>query len=224
MTTPDTPGALWHPSPNAGPRRDGLRPELVVLHYTQMPDARSALTRLCSPEAQVSAHYLIGADGTLWQMVPEADRAWHAGAGSWRGQDDINSRSIGIELDNDGASPFAAVQMLVLERLLPGILARWSIPPAGVIAHSDMAPERKADPGPRFDWRRLALLGLSVWPGPGGDTDGPLDTALTQIGYPPVAPGLRLEAFRLRFRPGHTGPEDTTDRARAAALASMLKK
>lgn len=224
MSKSDVPGALWHPSPNFGPRRRGLLPELVVLHYTQMPDARSALTRLCSPEAQVSAHYLIGADGTLWQMVSEADRAWHAGAGSWRGQDDINSRSIGIELDNDGASPFAAAQMLALERLLPGILARWSIPPAGVIAHSDMAPDRKSDPGPRFDWRRFARLGMSVWPGPGGNPDAPLDGALTQIGYPPVAPDLRLAAFRLRFRPGHDGPEDATDRCLASALCRMLEK
>jgi len=224
MTTPDAPGALWHPSPNAGPRRNGLHPELVVLHYTQMPDAPAALARLCSPQAQVSAHYLIGADGQIWQLVPEAARAWHAGAGSWRGQDDINSRSIGIELDNDGASPFAAAQMLALERLLPGVLARWSIPPEGVIAHSDMAPARKSDPGPRFDWRRLAHLGLSVWPGPGGNPDAPLDTSLTRIGYPPVAPDLRLAAFRLRFRPGACGPEDTIDRARAAALAAMLQK
>ena len=224
MTMPDTPGALWHPSPNAGPRRNGLQPELVVLHYTQMTDALSALDRLCSPEAQVSAHYLIGADGQIWQLVPEAWRAWHAGAGSWRGQDDINSRSIGIELDNDGASPFAAAQMLALESLLPGILARWSIPPEGVIAHSDMAPGRKSDPGPRFDWLRLARLGLSVWPEPGGMPDAPLEASLTQIGYPPADPALRLAAFRLRFRPGHHGPEDSTDRILASGAAKMLKK
>ncbi|WP_333827400.1 N-acetylmuramoyl-L-alanine amidase [Pararhodobacter sp.] len=224
MTRPDAAGALWHPSPNTGPRRDGLRPELVVLHYTQMQGALPALTRLCAPEAQVSAHYLIGADGQVWQMVSEAMRAWHAGAGSWRGQEDINSRSIGIELDNDGDSPFAAAQMLTLEQLLSGVLARWSIPPAGVIAHSDMAPERKSDPGPRFDWHRLARLGLSVWPGPDGDRDAPLAPSLTQIGYPAVAPDLRLAAFRLRFRPGHKGPEDSTDRARAAALAALLQK
>ena len=223
MTGSDTAQAHWHPSPNHGPRRNGLRPELVVLHYTQMPDAASALKRLCSPEAEVSAHYLIGADGSLWQMVPEAMRAWHAGAGSWRRQDDINSRSIGIELDNDGASPFAAPQMRALERLLPGILARWSIPPHGVIAHSDMAPERKSDPGPKFDWRRLARLGLSVWPDPENHAETPLETALTRIGYPPAPPEVRLKAFRLRFRPGHTGPEDATDRTLAASLAEMLQ-
>jgi len=216
------PDVLTCPSPNCGPRRGGLRPELVVLHYTQMPDARSALTRLCAPEAQVSAHYLIGADGTVWQLVDEPLRAWHAGAGSWRGQEDVNSRSIGIELDNDGASPFAWPQIRALEGLLPGILQRWSIPPAGVIAHSDMAPTRKFDPGPRFDWRGLALCGLSVWPGPDGDPAAPLSAALDTIGYPPVDPLLRLSAFRLRFRPGHTGPEDATDRALADALAKAL--
>lgn len=221
MSAADTTEARWLPSPNHGPRRYGLLPQLVVLHYTQMADAQSALGRLCNPDAQVSAHYLIGADGTLWQMVRESDRAWHAGAGSWRGHDDINSRSIGIELDNDGKSPFTAAQMLTLERSLPGILARWSIPPAGVIAHSDMAPARKSDPGPRFDWQRLSRLGLSIWPDADSTASSPLDISLTQIGYPPVAPNLRLAAFRLRFRPLHTGPEDATDRCRAAALAAM---
>lgn len=224
MSTADAPGARWQPSPNTGPRRHGLRPELVVLHYTQMADAQSALARLCSQEAEVSAHYLIGADGTLWQMVRETERAWHAGKGSWRGQDDINSRSVGIELDNDGASPFSAAQMLALERLLPDILARWSIPPQGVIAHSDMAPTRKSDPGPRFDWRRLARLGLAIWPEGRGDPEAPFGPSLDSIGYPPAPPEHRLEAFRQRFRPHHRGPEDATDRALASALASMLKK
>lgn len=212
-----------HPSPNHGPRRDGLRPELVVLHYTQMADAPSALAWLCAPEAQVSAHYLIGADGTVWNLVDEAARAWHAGAGSWQGRGDVNSRSIGIELDNDGDSPFAWPQIRALQALLAGVLRRWSIPPAGVIAHSDMAPARKIDPGPRFDWRGLARAGLSVWPGPEGDPRAPLAASLDRIGYPPVEPDLRLSAFRLRFRPGHRGPEDTTDRAMADALVKVSR-
>ena len=99
--------------------------------------------------------------------MPEARRAWHAGAGAWRGRDDVNSRSIGIELANPGDRPFPDPQMVALERLLRGIMARWDIPAPGVIAHSDMAPSRKGDPGRRFDWRRLALQGLSVWPEPG---------------------------------------------------------
>ncbi len=210
---------IRHPSPNAGPRRDGLRPELVVIHYTEMPSAEAALERLCAPEAEVSAHYLIGRDGRVWQMVDEAMRAWHAGAGEWQGRGDVNSRSIGIELDNDGHSPFAAPLMDALEPLLAGILARWSIPTAGVIAHSDMAPERKVDPGPRFDWQRLARAGLALWPDAPGDPDAPLEASLDALGYPKATPALRLQAFRLRFRPRHRGPEDATDRALADALA-----
>jgi N-acetylmuramoyl-L-alanine amidase len=213
-----------HPSPNFGPRRDGLWPELVVIHYTEMPDAASALERLCATEAQVSAHYLIGADGRAWQLVPEEARAWHAGAGEWAGRGDVNSRSIGIELDNDGKSPFTAPQMSSLEALLPEILARWQIKPEGVIAHSDLAPERKADPGPRFDWRRLALQGLAVWPWSPGSGTTNLHEALDQIGYPRVDPQLRLAAFRLRFRPHATGPEDPTDRVLAAGLAANWNK
>ena len=208
------------PSPNFGPRRNGLRPELVVIHYTEMTSAEGALERLCAPEAQVSAHFLIGADGRVWNLVEEEARAWHAGAGEWGGRGDVNSRSIGIELDNDGRSPFTAPQMCALEELLPGILARWRIGHAGVIAHSDLAPERKADPGPRFDWRRLALLGLAAWPWTPGNGTAPLAETLDRIGYPRVAPDLRLAAFRLRFRPGVSGPEDATDRALAEALAA----
>lgn len=212
-------GAIRHPSPNHGPRRGGLRPELVVLHYTQMVGAEGALRRLSAPEAEVSAHYLIGADGRVWQLVCEGQRAWHAGAGAWQGREDVNSRSIGIELDNTGDCPFAWPQVRALEGVLAGILARWAIPPAGVIAHSDMAPMRKVDPGPRFDWRGLARAGLAVWPGPGGDAEAPLAGSLDRIGYPPVAAPVRLSAFRLRFRPGARGPEDATDRALADDLA-----
>jgi N-acetylmuramoyl-L-alanine amidase len=213
------PGAIPHPSANHGPRRGGARPELVVLHYTQMIGAEAALRRLSAPEAEVSAHYLIGADGRLWQLVDEDARAWHAGAGEWQGRDDVNSRSIGIELDNSGDCPFAWPQIAALERLLAGVLARWAIPPAGVIAHSDMAPLRKVDPGPRFDWQGLARAGLAVWPGPGGDGAAPLGPSLDRIGYPAVPEPVRLAAFRLRFRPWARGPEDATDRALADDLA-----
>ncbi len=215
------PSVIRHPSPNHGPRRDGLRPRLVVLHYTEMPSARAALDRLCDPSAEVSCHWLIGRDGTLWHLVDEDRRAWHAGAGSWRGQEDINSRSIGIELDNDGASPFAAPLMARLETLLAEVLNRWSIPPAGVIAHSDMAPGRKIDPGPRFDWQRLARQGLAIWPAAPGDPKAPLAPSLSRIGYPPAPAETRLAAFRLRFRAGATGPEDATDRALADSIARM---
>jgi N-acetylmuramoyl-L-alanine amidase len=129
-----------------------------------MATAEAACARLCDPAAEVSAHYLIAGDGALWALVPEDRRAWHAGAGEWGGAGDVNSRSIGIELANRGDHPFAAAQMRALERLLPAIMTRWAIPPQGVIAHSDMAPGRKSDPGPRFDWQRLARAGLAVWP------------------------------------------------------------
>lgn len=216
-------GATPYASPNRNARRDGQVPHLVVLHHTAMETAEAALARLADPQAQptpVSVHYVIAEDGRLWQMVPEAERAWHAGLGHWAGQDDINSRSIGIELANPAPNPFAEPQMARLERLLPQILARWAIPPEGVIAHSDMAPTRKADPGPKFDWRRLALQGLSIWPDRGAvDSDTPLAQSLARIGYPLVDPAAAFAAFRLRFRPWAQGPEQAEDRRIAADLA-----
>jgi len=215
---------IWHPSPNFGPRRGGLTPRFVVLHYTQMADAPSALARLCDPAAEVSAHYLIGAQGAVWQMVVEEMRAWHAGAGEWQGLDDMNSRSIGIELDNDGESPFPWPQMRALEGLLTAIRARWEIAPKGVIAHSDMAPARKHDPGARFDWRGLARAGHAIWPEPGDvGTTGALMPLLRAIGYADV-PQARA-AFRLRFRPmcPPDAPEDATDIALARAVLSKCQ-
>lgn len=180
-----------------------------------MADGASARARLCDPEAEVSAHWLIHEDGLTEALVPEDRRAWHAGAGAWQGRDDVNSRSIGIELVNPGDRPFPEPQMAALEVLLRGIMARWGIGPEGVIAHSDLAPERKIDPGPRFDWRRLARQGLAVWPFAPGE-DRPLAESLSRIGYPDSP--ARLAAFRLRFRPWAEGPEDGTDRRIAAAL------
>lgn len=214
---------ISHPSPNFGPRRNDERPSLVVLHYTEMRTASAALDRLCSPVAEVSAHYLIGRDGTIWALVDEAQRAWHAGAGQWQGQEDVNSRSIGIELDNDGQSPFSARLMASLEPLLAEILSHWRIPPTGVIAHSDMAPCRKVDPGSRFDWQRLARQNLAVWPTLAGNSAIPLDLSLNRIGYPDVAPDRRLAAFRLRFRPGAVGPATAADRAMADAVAKIYQ-
>lgn len=198
-------------SPNCGPRRDGLTPTLIVIHYTAMGSAQAAMDRLCDPVAEVSAHYLIDTQGVVTQMVDEAARAWHAGAGEWCGLDDINSRSIGIELDNRGNHPFAAAQMNELENLLRDIMARWNIPPEGVIGHSDMAPGRKADPGPFFDWARLSRQGLA---GKGGCDDGPQDPnpvsfrkIAQQAGYTAdVNDEALLLAVRLRYRPNATGP------------------
>lgn len=236
---------MRHPSPNFGPRRNGTRPELVVLHYTAFGSAAEALARLCDPAAEVSSHYLIGRDGRCWQLVDEEARAWHAGAGSWGGQGDVNSRSIGIEIDNDGASPFAEPAMAALEALLPGLLGRWQIPPHRVIGHADMAPERKIDPGPRFDWRRLARRGLACWPTASAAAEGTLavpeaaappvpevapDLAaaalsadLVRFGYPAEAPfAALLAAFRARFRPWARGPLDAVDAAIARDLATRF--
>lgn len=215
--------SLTHPSPNFGERRGGAGVELVVLHYTAMPSCAEALERLCDPAAEVSAHYLIDADGTVLSLVDEAARAWHAGAGEWRGAGDVNSRSIGIELANTGREPFAEPQMAALERLLAEVLGRHGLGPGSVIAHSDMAPERKGDPGARFDWRRLALQGLAVWPDPPDAPGLAPDMAgfladLRAFGYPEAAPGALLAAFRLRFRPWGNGPLDASDCALAAGL------
>lgn len=205
------------PSANHTERRGGQRPRLIVLHYTGMKDAAAARARLCDPQAQVSAHWLLYPDGIAELLVPESRRAWHAGAGSWLGHPDVNSHSIGVEIVNPGDQPFPARQFTGLEKLLRGVMGRWNIPAKAVIAHSDLAPARKSDPGKRFDWRRLALHDLAVWPKAPG-LDVPLATSLTQIGYPECDPQARLDAFRLRFRPWATGPESEMDRRIASAV------
>jgi N-acetylmuramoyl-L-alanine amidase len=206
-----------HPSPNFGARRDGLTPQIVVLHHTAMECAEAALTRLCDPSSEVSAHYLIEGQGKVFQLVAETDRAWHAGVGEWRGRADINSRSIGIELDNRGDHPFSHVQMTALETLLRQILPRWGIAPANVIGHSDMAPGRKFDPGPHFDWARLEAQGLAH--PRGGDSSPAGDGAdfvrvAAQAGFTaPCSPDELLHSTRLRFAPWRQGglsPDDFT--------------
>lgn len=206
-------------SPNCGPRRDGAFPDLVVLHYTAMQSATAARDTLCHPEAEVSAHYLIAEDGEVFSLVPEELRAWHAGAGQWGSVTDVNSRSIGIELANTGTCPFAAVQMNALEEVLEGIYARWAMRPERLIGHSDMAPSRKIDPGPRFDWRRLARSGFGVWPELTDET-GEFRQSMEGFGYTaPQDDAQLLRSFRMRFRPHATGPLDDIDRALIADLA-----
>lgn len=205
---------------------------MVVLHYTAMKTAQDALDRLCDPAVEVSAHYLISEQGEIIQMVAEDMRAWHAGAGQWGDVTDVNSRSIGIELANTGECPFPEPQMAALESLLTGILDRWEIPPERVIAHSDMAPDRKQDPGPRFDWQRLARQGLSVWPlvkradylgHEGWDAAKIIEIgqALRSFGYVmpdnDMAPLHVYNAFATRF--GCGGPEN---RGYAVAIAQDL--
>lgn len=217
---------LSRPSPNHGPRRDGARPDLIVLHHTAMTSAETALDRLCDPAAEVSAHYLICERGRVWQLVPEELRAWHAGAGRWGRVRDVNSRSIGIELANTGAHPYPAPQMAALRALMAAIMARWSVPPERVIAHSDMAPARKSDPGPRFDWRALAREGLSVWSDATGQAAnwGVFLRDAGRVGYDigDNPPETVLGAFRQRFRPQVKGPLDGIDCARIADLAARF--
>jgi len=212
-------------SPNHGPRYDGALPDMVVIHFTATKTAKAAAKWLCNTEAEVSAHYMIAPDGEVLSLVPEVLRAWHAGVGSWGSVTDVNSRSIGIELVNTGETPFAAAQMDALVEVLRGIKTRWAIRPERVIGHSDMAPERKSDPGPRFDWRRLALENLSIWPNAGprdaNDEDlGVFEGRLTAFGYTGGDDFQgRLASFRMRFRPRHVGPLDATDLAMITDLA-----
>lgn len=210
--------AVTGPSPNWGERRGGAVPRLIVIHYTGMATCAAARERLCDPAAEVSAHWLVDETGHAEALVDEGARAWHAGAGAWGAVTDVNSASIGIELANPGDAPFPARQMSGLETLLAGIMDRWRIPPARVIGHSDMAPGRKRDPGPRFDWRGMARAGLSVWPDPGLG-DGDFRASARAFGYPDVADDLLLAAFRLRFRPWASGPLDPVDTRMAYDLA-----
>ncbi|WP_368667667.1 N-acetylmuramoyl-L-alanine amidase [Salipiger sp. PrR002] len=215
---------IWHPSDNFGPRRLGARPEIVVLHYTAMKSAEAARDWLCNSESGVSAHYVLGYDGTCWQLVTEEMRAWHAGLGAWGSVAEVNSRSIGIEIANTGDEPFPDAQMDALEVLLSGILERWQIPPQRVIGHACMAPGRKIDPGPRFDWARLVQKGLAVDAAPQtpGDAPDQFRQDAHRFGYrtEPEQLDALLKSFRDRFRPGATGPLDDEDRARMAGLAA----
>lgn len=199
-----------------------------MIHYTAMDDCAAAERVLCSPDLEVSAHYLISEAGEVIQLVDESQRAWHAGASRWGEVTDVNSRSIGIELSNTGFAPFSAPLMNALEHLLSAIMQRHSIPPERVIAHSDCAPGRKIDPGPRFDWQRLARHGLAVWPQPSAcdapqDLGEATDAALKIFGYQAdTTAQTRLEAFRLRFRPRAVGAASLEDYRIARSLADRF--
>lgn len=227
------------PSPNHGPRPGDGRVDMLILHYTGMPSAAEALDRLCSPEAQVSAHYLVDEDGTVWRLVPEERRAWHAGVSSWRGRTDINGASIGIELANPGHEwgyrPFPEAQMAAVEALATGILERHPIPPHFVLGHSDVAPDRKRDPGELFDWRRLARAGIGIWPestlasAPVPEGTAEVQRLLAGIGYAcPVTGRLAaatrqvVAAFQRHFRPSLcNGALDRETRQRVAAVGQL---
>src|SRR6266404_7862501 len=169
--TPDTSIASdVIPSANHGERSKGRQPDMIVLHYTGMPDVEGALARLCTAGSEVSAHYVVMEDGHIVQCVPEARRAWHAGAASWAGETDINSCSIGIEIANPGHDhgypDFPRRQIAAVTALCRSILTRYRIPPHRVLGHSDVAPARKRDPGEKFPWRLLAGSGIGLWVDP----------------------------------------------------------
>ena len=176
MTGPRDLTITQRPSQNCSPRRDGLRPDILLLHYTDMLSAHDAVNWLCSPQSQVSCHYLVDEDGEIVQMVDEELRAWHAGVSSWAGETDINSRSIGIEIHNVGHGggylDFPEAQMQAVEGLCLDILSRHDISPERVLAHSDVAPARKVDPGEKFDWARLHRAGIGHWVEPAAPRAG----------------------------------------------------
>jgi N-acetyl-anhydromuramyl-L-alanine amidase AmpD len=193
--------ARWLSSKN----HDARRAVVVVVHATEQDSVEASLATLRGANASgpVSAHYLIGRDGSLYQLVDERRRAWHAGGGRWGTITDLNSASIGIELDNDGTAPFPAVQVARLVALLDDVCARNHIPRRQVIGHADLAPWRKRDPGPRFPWKALAEAGFGAWPRP--DAGTPPDrfdgwVALELVGYPMREPMAALRAFRMHFR------------------------
>jgi N-acetylmuramoyl-L-alanine amidase len=229
-------------SPNVEPRRGHARPDMIILHYTGMDSAAAACAWLCDAGSKVSCHYLVDADGGITQMVGEEMRAWHAGVSVWEGDADINSRSIGIELHNPGHvlgyRDFSDAQMQAVIALCRDIASRHGVEPRHVLAHSDVAPLRKIDPGEKFDWRRLHAAGIGHWVAPSPFRDGPalqvgdageevagLQAKLARYGYGIEVTGIYnapakavIQAFQRHFRParidGIADPSsvDTLDR------------
>jgi N-acetylmuramoyl-L-alanine amidase len=210
------------PSPNHASRGEApnIRPiNMLVLHYTGMTSAEAALDRLCDPEARVSSHYLIEEDGTVWRLVADERRAFHAGVSCWFGETDLNFVSLGVEIVNPGHEwgyrVFPEPQMAAVEQLCRNLVDRYHIPPHRVVGHSDIAPDRKSDPGELFDWPRLARAGIGLWPpsspeiarrrgrGVGVIHRTTALADLARIGYC-VSRGterIALAAFQRRFRP-----------------------
>jgi N-acetylmuramoyl-L-alanine amidase len=246
---PDHVGAEVRVSPNFGQRRDGKRADAIILHYTGMETGKAAEAWLCNPESMVSAHYLVHEDGRVVQMVREADRAWHAGAGSWQGETDMNSRSVGIEIVNPGHflryTDFGDRQIEAVIDLCRGICLRQGVAPERVLAHSDIAPGRKIDPGEKFPWGRLAAKGIGhfVEPVPlrdgrvlaSGDTGEAveeLQSMLSLYGYGVQIIGifddttrLATAAFQRHFRPELVdGIADLSTRETLRELLAKLVK
>lgn len=207
-TAPRNPIATWVPSENF----DARRPVVIVLHFTEQDSVQQSLDTLRSQNSggRVSSHYLIGDDGHIYQLVSDRDRAWHAGAGRWGTITDLNSASIGIEIDNDGHEPYTEPQVAALLKLLDDLTTRLRIPKSQVIGHSDLAPTRKVDPGPHFPWKRLSDAGYGRWPqralsDPPPGFDGWM--AMAMLGYSPIDRAAVLRAFRMHFRGRDDGAE-----------------
>jgi N-acetylmuramoyl-L-alanine amidase len=208
--------------------------DILLLHYTGMQSGPAAIDRLRNPAAKVSSHYVVEEDGTVFRLVPEERRAWHAGISHWRGRSGLNDRSIGIEIVNPGHDwgyrPFPALQMAAVCDLCLDILARHPIAPWDVVGHSDVAPDRKQDPGEFFDWEGLAANGVGLWPGAAampveaGPVQAGPEALLAAIGYRMDLPlPLLLTAFQRRWRPERVdGIADAGCLARLAAVAAMI--
>jgi N-acetylmuramoyl-L-alanine amidase len=221
-------GIIERASQNLNDRPSGSPVDMLVLHYTGMKSADEALDRLCDPAAQVSAHYLIDDGGAVYRLVPENRRAWHAGVSAWRGHRDVNARSIGIELANPGHEygyrDFPAAQMSALADLSLAILARHPIPPRNVVGHSDIAPDRKLDPGERFDWQGLARRGIGLYPAQGQPVEGDVLGLLAEYGYD-IGARQAIAAFQRHFRPRRIdGKADAETRSILGGLIAAIRR
>ena len=227
----------WIPTPNFGERKGGVRPSMIVLHYTDTQDTQEALDYMMNPVREVSAHYVVEKDGQVIQMVKDEKRAWHAGKAYWRGERDINSYSIGVEIVNSGHTyghePFPEVQIEMVVRLCKRVMKKWGIEASGVLGHSDVAPGRKEDPGHLFPWQRLAEQGIGIWPEPtAGDFEaaagilaqnGGFSGLLRQIGYDPDAgKEERVLAFHRRFYPEKFGSGEDASVVDVVSVAKAL--
>src|SRR5580658_2778002 len=247
---PDSPlAARFLASPNRGERRGRGGPNCLILHYTGMPTGEAALKRLLDPGSEVSAHYLIWEDGAIDQLVAESERAWHAGKGYWKGETDLNSASIGVEIVNPvhcgGSPPFPDRQIAATIALARDVCARWAIAPERVLAHSDVAPARKRDPGEGFPWERLWRDGVGHWTEPAPLSGGPLfaheeegppvralQALLALYGYGAEITGRYdlqtrqvVAAFQRHFRPERVdGEADVSTVATLKALIEGLKR
>jgi N-acetylmuramoyl-L-alanine amidase len=214
------------PSGNHDDRPHGTVVDILLLHYTGMKSAGDALQRLCDPAVHVSCHYLVDEDGTIYRLVQESRRAWHAGVSFWNGERDINARSIGIEIVNPGHEfgyrPFPPVQMKAVTTLARDIVGRHAIPAERVLGHSDVAPTRKQDPGELFDWQALARDGVGLWPDGIDETDTPAAELLKRYGYETgtdEVTAASLLAFQRHFRPARLdGVGDDETRGLLASL------